>query len=247
MGKRFKGKTCAYCAVAGIANTGDHVLARAFLPVKHRGQIPQVPACTTCNKEKSDLEHYAATILLFGGRHPDSLGNLTNDAPRRLAKNQKLHRELAASATRVWSKQPSGILVRTTALPVDGERLVKLVGLIVRGLMFHHWDIVLGPDINVDVLSLTQYGERFFEQMRTWNAKQRVAGNIGDGALVYTGAQGVDTATISIWELSLLGGAVLAGSPKEGSTSRFGVMTGPKAISERANDRIRRGAFIIRP
>jgi hypothetical protein len=48
--------------------------------------------------------------------------------------------------------EPSGLLVSTMALPLDGERLEELVGLILRGLMFHHWGVVLGPDKNVDVL-----------------------------------------------------------------------------------------------
>ena len=63
MGKRFKGKTCVYCA--GASETGDHILAREFVPVAHRSQIPQVPACRRCNKDKSDLEHYLTAVLPF--------------------------------------------------------------------------------------------------------------------------------------------------------------------------------------
>jgi len=72
MGKRFKGKTCVYCATAGASETGDHILAREFVPVARRSQIPQVPACRRCNKDKSDLEHYLTAGLPFGGRHADA-------------------------------------------------------------------------------------------------------------------------------------------------------------------------------
>jgi hypothetical protein len=247
MSKKYKGKTCAYCATSGASETSDHVLAREFVPVRYRSQIPQVPACEACNKEKADLEHYLSAVLLFGGRHADAHTNLTTDGPKRLAKNRKLHRELAGGVTRIWSKEPSGLLVRSMAVPIDGARVEKLVGFIVRGLMFHHWGVALGVDINVDVLTLTRRGEAFFENLRNLNPKQRVSGDIGNGALVYSGAQGVDTPTISIWEVSLFGGATMSGSGAEGEMSRFGIMTGPKAISDRANDRIKRRAFIIRP
>jgi hypothetical protein len=247
MSKRFKGRTCVYCAQENASETADHVLAREFVPVRHRGQIPKVPACKGCNKEKSDLEHYLSTILLFGGRHPDASVNLTTDGPRRLAKNKKLHRELATGVSRLWSKEPSGVLVRAMTVPIDGERVEKLVGFIVRGLIFHHWSVVLGPDMTVDVLSLTSHGETFFKRFAKLNAKQRATGNIGDGALLYEGAQGVDNPAVSFWEVSLMGGVTMSGDAGEGATSRFGVMTGPKAIKARAEDRIRRRAYIIRP
>ena len=101
MSKRYKDKTCAYCA--GVSETADHIFAREFVPVSYRSQIPQVPACKRCNKEKSELEHYLTAVLLFGGRHADAATNLQIDGPRRLAKNQKLRRELGEGSERIWT------------------------------------------------------------------------------------------------------------------------------------------------
>jgi hypothetical protein len=42
------------------------------VPVAYRSQIPQVPACIRCNRDKSDLEHYLTAVLLFGGRHANA-------------------------------------------------------------------------------------------------------------------------------------------------------------------------------
>jgi len=53
MSKRFKGKTCAYCALPGASDTADHVLAREFVAVEDRGGIPKVPACAACNGKKA--------------------------------------------------------------------------------------------------------------------------------------------------------------------------------------------------
>lgn len=246
MSKLFKGKTCAYCAVAGASDTADHVLSRQLVAVDYRGEIPKVPACTACNGKKAALEAYINAVLPFGGRHGAALANLTANVPKRLEKNQKLHRALAAGQARVWSRERSGLLVNTMALPLDGKRLEELVGLIVRGLIFHHWGVALGPDIFVDTLSLTRHGEAFFARYLNGNVKQRVVYNIGAGALVYEGVQGLDNDAISMWRLSIYGGITMDSGDGKHFMSSFGVMTGPKSIAERADRRIARGEYIIR-
>lgn len=247
MSKLFKGKTCAYCAVSGASDTGDHVLAREFVAVEHRGQIPKVPACKPCNCRKSALETYFLGVLPFGGRHADAGDNLTANVPKRLGKNQKLHRALSAGQARVWSREPSGLLVNTMALPLDGDRLQELVGLIVRGLMFHHWGVALGPDMRVDTMSLTKYGEAFFAPYLNGNAKQKITNDIGEGALRYEGVQGLDNDSISMWRLSMYGGMLMASEDGKDFASSFGVMTGPRATFDRANARYATGQYIIRP
>jgi hypothetical protein len=134
MGKRFKGKICVYCA--GASETGDHILAREFVPVARRQHIPQVPACWRCNNDKSGL-------VLKG--------------------NERLHRELARGRSRLSKKEPSGLLVNALTVPIDSEKVEKLIGLIARGLIWHHWKIVLGPESFVDVLSITTRDEARFE------------------------------------------------------------------------------------
>ena len=247
MSKLFKGKTCAYCALVGASDTADHVLARQFVAVKYRGEIPKVPACSVCNGKKAALEAYLAAVLPFGGRHGDALDNLTTNVPKRLEKNQKLHRKLLAGQSRVWSSEPSGLRVNVTALPLDGERLEELVGLIVRGLIFHHWGVALGSDIFVQPLSLTKRGEAFFDRFSKMNAKQRVLNDIGVGALVYEGVQGLDNDAVSFWQLSLYGGFTMASADGKDFSSKFGVLTSPKSIAQRAHKRVARGEYIIQP
>jgi hypothetical protein len=213
------------------------VLAREFVPVAHRGEIPQVPACSACNSEKATLEHYLTSVLPFGGRHADALDNLSNNVPKRLEKDKKLHRALAAGSSREWSPEPSGILRHSVTVPLDGEKLEKLVAFIVRGLAFHHWGVVLGADMVVDVHSLTKRGEGVYKQLGALNASQKIMGNIGQGALVYEAAQGVDNPAVSVWQLSLYGGVTMASADGRDFTSSFGAMTGPKAVFERARDR----------
>jgi hypothetical protein len=206
--------------------------------VVHRAQIPQVPACNTCNGEKANIEHYLTGVLPFGGRHSDALANLTENVPRRLEKNKKLQRELATKSSRVWSQEPSGLILRTLAVPLDGERLEKLVEFVVRGLMFHHWGMILGKEAFVEVHSLTIHGDKFFRKIRHLNAAQRVSNDIGDGALVYEAAQGIDNPLISVWQLSFYGAMTMVGADGKDFSSTFGVMTGPGSVKERAEARM---------
>ncbi|MBJ9939656.1 HNH endonuclease [Burkholderia multivorans] len=64
--KRFRGKRCVYCGRQGISDTGDHVIARAFFPALPARESPAVPACSSCNNAKSQLEHHLLTVLPFG-------------------------------------------------------------------------------------------------------------------------------------------------------------------------------------
>lgn len=233
MGKRYRGKTCAYCGRSGVSQTADHVVARSLVAERFRGQIPVVPACAPCNSKKADFEHYAASVLPFGGRHSEASASLAIDVPRRLAKNPRLHREIVSGQSRVWSEE-RGFIVPCLAIPVDGERLEGLVGYVVRGLMFHHWRIALGSDCSVEAYSLTQCGEQTFNRHLAKNSAQRAFGNIGQGALLYRGIQAVDDPNISMWEVSLFGGFKTIGGDQRGVSTKFGVLTGPVSVIERA-------------
>lgn len=231
MSKKFWHKTCAYCGVPHSSQTTDHVLARVFLAKSLRQEIPKVPACQNCNQKKSVLEHYASAVLPFAGRHSDAAVRLNEDVPGRLQRNRPLHRQLQSGMHRIWIKE-NGIVLRTTAIPLDWQRIELLINFIARGLMYYHWQIALGKDVNVDVTALTSAGELFFTKMKQWRCAQSVSGNIGEGALIYEGRQGTDNVEISIWELSLFGGMMMANSERRTISTKFGVMTGPQRISE---------------
>jgi hypothetical protein len=81
MSKKFKNKTCVYCCGEGTSTTGDHVFAREFFLKSRRANLPQVPACAGCNKEKSELEHYLEGEAKLGRRDSDLVAVL--DAARK--------------------------------------------------------------------------------------------------------------------------------------------------------------------
>ncbi len=230
MSKRFKGKRCAYCAERE-AVTGDHVFAREFFLVSERANLPQAPICDECNNRKSKLEHYLTTVLPFGGQHPTSLENLESMVPKRLRKNAKLHRELAAGQQRVLT-QTGGACQHIVTIPLDGPRLDELFAMIARGLIWYHWQIYLEKNYAVQTHSVTRFGERFFdEHLFKLNARNRVRGNLGDGAFTYEGAQAVDDSGITIWRFDIYGGLVSCEDPTAPETmgSQIVVITAPEA------------------
>ena len=85
-GKKYKGKACAYCGREGISDTRDHVVAKEFFLQEDRANLPLVPACLKCNREKSKLEHYVLSVLPFANRHFEARRYAEQNIERRLQK-----------------------------------------------------------------------------------------------------------------------------------------------------------------
>ena len=219
MSKRFKGKTCAYCASLGASETGDHVFARQFFPVEKRQNLPQVPACVSCNNKKAELEHYLTTVLPFAGRHADAPRMLTEMVPDRLAKNLKLHRELSEGKTQTW-EEVGGLLVPRMALPFQSEKLASLCEYIAKGLAVHHWGTVIPADHNVRAGMVTAYGDQQFKRFLAMNGN-RVSESWGDDAFRYEGLQSREHLGLTVWRFEPYGAIQMSGdsnAPEEAPT-----------------------------
>jgi len=210
LSKAYKGKTCAYCAGPNCSTTGDHVFAREFFPQGRRANLPKVPACEACNGDKSELEHYLTAVLPFAGRHADAREVLDTMVPPRLAKNRKLHTQLAASQGRAWIKS-GGMLQPTMTLHLDADRLEGLIRFIVRGLVTYHWRTVIPASYAVGVGIWTEEGERLITSALPAGGKAVAEASWGEGAFDYRGVQATDDPHLSIWRLRLYGGALLGG------------------------------------
>ena len=234
MSKKFKGKTCVYCCAAPSV-TRDHVFAKKLFLESRRAYLPQVPACEPCNRQKSELEHYVASVLPFGGRHGDGAVNLRSMVPKRLAKNAVLHASLYQGMKRVWTRE-KGLILPTMSVPIDWPKVKQWLVFVVKGLAWHHWKVLIGPDCVVDILGLTSYGEAFFQRFRAMRAAERIRQDVGARTFSYEAAQGTDDPRVSVWEFSIYGGVKLTGDPTApGQTvSKIGVMVGPRSTFDRA-------------
>lgn len=208
MGKRFKGITCAYCGEPGISSTGDHVIPRQFVPEPLRANLPQVPACAACNNSKSIDEHYLATVLPFGGNHPESSAMLERDVPRRLERNRKLHQALAESQGQIRLNE-DGVVATTTTLMVEAERITRFTRRVIQGLHAHHWGpIPKGTWVGAGLLAPT--GVKFHHDLMHMGGV-RLRGDIGQGLFSYAALRSFEPPYLSAWWLRLFGGVMLGG------------------------------------
>jgi hypothetical protein len=219
--RKYKGKQCVYC-VEATATTADHVIARNFFLVNRRDNLHQVPACKSCNAAKSELENYLMVVLGFGGRHPDAVANLQTMIPKRLRKNAKLCAELAAGFAK-----SGGITI-----PFDHVQLDQLFTMIARGLLWYHWQTLLGSGYSAIAATFSVAGELVFGPMlSSWNTPNRVTKNLGENTFSYQGVQATDCPQMTIWRFSMYGGAILTGDPRiPGPASLAVAITGPEAL-----------------
>ena len=239
MSKKYKGKICAYCAISA-SQTGDHVFARKFLLERHRRDLPKVPACVACNQEKARLEHYAATLLPFGGRHSTSHENLRTLVPSRLERNLPMAAKLNAGRKPVFEKV-NGVILPTVTVPLDWVKLQRLFDLIFRGLMLHHWKVLVESSSEVEVIVLNDEGVKQFSRYFAAPAASKVSGDIGEGSFVYKGAQTIDEPGAAIWRLEVYGGLKMGDGSSASSrfSSAIGAFVVPRSYLENADRRAR--------
>lgn len=216
MSKKYKGKPCAYCAVAE-AISADHVFAREFFLPRDRVDLPKVPSCGRCNQSKSELEHYLSAVLPFGARHGAAIANLREMVPKRLSGNAQLRRMLSERA-KTWAAEHDRQAPVST-LPIEASKVKALFEFIVRGLAVFHWSSYLDREIEVEVLAVPEGAEDYFDRLLLMNAAAKVKADLGHGTFTYEGSQAVDCPKITVWRIRTYGGLQFGDSRQPGAIS----------------------------
>jgi hypothetical protein len=230
-GNKFAGEICAYCCIRP-STSDDHVFARKFFVEAQRGNLPQVPACEECNREKNRLESELMVVLGFAGRHADATDTLSRLVADRFINkaNARIARGVQAGKSTVWAVE-NGIMRRGMSVPVDWGKVERLFAYIARGLAWLHFDkLQLGEDCTVGSVSLVGEDGRRFRHILGLNARRRVDESVGQGTFHYRGAQATDNPLITFWEFSVYG---IRTSSSGDASHNVGVMTGPKQIVDR--------------
>lgn len=202
--KKYSQHLCVYCQAKHSTPTADHVFAREFFLIPDRGSLPKAPCCGECGSEKSKDEHYLTAVLPFGGLHSGARENLTTMVPKRLARNRKLHEELAIGMR-------TSELGKPRVVPLDTRRLQRLFERITVGLVWHHWAAYLPATHRVEAALLSPQGEAFCDSLFAMAAKDRASANLGNGTIDYTGARSHGEDTFSIWRYRVYGGLQMTG------------------------------------
>lgn len=98
----------------------------------------------------------------------------------------------------------------TMALPLKPGSIEKLLGFIVKGLVWHHWQSYLTAEHFVEVNALLEWEEGLFEHYFTNVSSQlKVRANLGNGTFFYEGFRGIDSPQTTAWRFSLYSGLKL--------------------------------------
>jgi hypothetical protein len=115
-------------------------------------------------------------------------------------------------------------------VPIDSTRLRHLFAFIAKGLVWYHWQIILGPGHRVRAEAVSDAWAQRYEQFFRMKARHHVKENLGAGTFCYEGLQAEEPLELTIWRFSIYGGACLAGdvrAPGATSTQLFAI-TGPQ-------------------
>jgi hypothetical protein len=216
-----------------MSEVGDHVIAREFFPKENREGIPKVPACKSCNSSKSELETELTAVLAFGSRSDSGRQVLIEDIPRRLAKNNRLARELNFLAELRWDEAESGLITPNLNLPIDEKKLEKLFALIATGLIFDRFDVLIPPEYSVHVAAITEEAESSIKSKFFPDLNGVVWGDIGSGAFQYVGRQGVDYPQLSIWLMRFYTGVTFSDRNSSQRSSSFLACSGKRDLFQR--------------
>ena len=230
--KKYQGKLCVYCR-KNFSTTADHVFPREMFQSHHRNMLPKVPACADCNNEKSKLEHYLLSTLPFGGTNADAHEALSVDVRRRLGKNHKLLDELK-KGFRYKSFFIGNNIENRLVVNFNSNILHNFVGLVIRGLVWHHWKRYLPLGTLIEVFTPSQLGIELLDNLFHLSTKCRINICLGGDTVRYKGVMSEEDESVTIWAVQLLGGITV--SDDESSfifrNSFVAVLTGPAEILE---------------
>jgi hypothetical protein len=184
------------------------VFARQFFAKERRGDLPKVPACLECNGEKSKLEHYLTAILPNVGCHQDA--EIARDmAASRLTANKRLRRELEEGRQVSMIRVAPGVARPGTTVPFDGAGLLSYFRFVAKGLLWHHWSVMLGETHDVFAGCIAIGGEAQFAPYFAAKSRAQVRKNLGSGTFLYEGTQHADDPQFSIWKFTIHEGVTM--------------------------------------
>jgi hypothetical protein len=240
--KKFKNKTCAYCGQAGASATGDHVFARQFFLVKHRANLPEVPACDRCNSNKSRLETYLLQLMPLGANHADAPETTRTLMPKRAAHpaNKVLREIIEGRQETVWLTDETGQRDGRIPVYVDANILHDWCALVARGLAFFHWGVAT-PDYQVEVIPLAAEVEQDILTLASrYKCGEFVEHSVGNGAFAYRGFKCADDEPASMWMIYLYGRMPIGGDPAVSPVcaASWGVFITPKKADATPSQRV---------
>jgi hypothetical protein len=190
---------CCYCGIRE-ATTKDHIPPKAIFPKPRPNDLITVPACFECNNEASKSDESFKTYL---GMHVARFGGdgerLFKEGVLKTTKhNNKLRQQIIQSMTPRYVIKDN-VKVNVSAEVVwDNESHDLVLERIVRGLFFHHFELIIANNANIKVYWQPEHNNSFDDILLTRS--------IANGNFLYQFARVEDGLYYSMWKLRFFNG-----------------------------------------
>lgn len=144
--------SCVYCGSLE-ALTKDHVPPRCLFPKPRATQIT-VPACNRCNQSfKKDDEYFAMALAVEAYvEHPSAFQTWEQSVRPMILRGPGLKRMLSQSILESDVVTPAGVyLPDRKAILFKKDRIKRVVSRMVRGLLWHHYQVKPAGDTAFEI------------------------------------------------------------------------------------------------
>lgn len=173
-------KLCAICGIK-TATSSDHIPPKGIFSNPKPNDLITVPACATCNGGTSTDDEAFRTYLSIhvGISNPRTDLLWENHASRTFRHNKKLN-------TRIMSLMKPAVLKTESGFePVmigdwDGDVFRKIIEKIIRGLYYHHSELILGAQAYIETYAIESLPNELLSDSDTWSFNE-----VGGGKFSY--------------------------------------------------------------
>jgi hypothetical protein len=156
---------CAFCGQTVAKTTKDHVPPRGLFGDTPGHNLITVPACAACNNSTSKDDEYFRLMSMEIDVSGHPVGQQVSEATLRSILHPKkggFRKSVFRSLQPVELTTKSGLYVgKTFLMKLDAERILRIVGKIIRGLFYHHLGRPLPADYQV-VCHTTNFVDRLW-------------------------------------------------------------------------------------
>jgi hypothetical protein len=185
-------KICCYCGTRK-ATTRDHVPPKAIFNSPLPYDLITVPACFECNNTASiNDERFTAFLGMHVGKEKGTADKLFQERTRPIIRhNRKLGNYLFSNMKRFFLASDSGNIEKVFGMLWDSEVHDSVIEKITRGLFYHHYKTIIGPNVKIRV--------HWYRRLPDFNLNMLHRKSIQDGAFTYYYNKAQDCDYDSIW------------------------------------------------
>lgn len=190
---------CIYCGKDNGPLTRDHVPPKCLFP-KPRAEMITVPACLECNKsyEKDDVLFAVATCVDAYIDHPQATRAWETSLRPLIRKSPGFRAMLSSNLLPGRVRTPGGVyLPDRRAIRFSKARVTRVVERIVRGLLWHHYKMIVDGETEFEVYRNPSVDPEVAEIINSYTASSWIGGDI----FRYRHGLATDGPDSSIWAM----------------------------------------------